>query len=367
MIYNARAYVDLERLAENYRNIKRAAGGTRVLCVVKADAYGHGAIEFVKKLVGEGADFFAVACLAEALEIRPYACNADIMILGYTSEEDADVLADNNIIQTVFSLEYAKKLSQNLGKGKEIECHMKFDSGMNRIGFRTLDSNGMGQLDEAYEAYNLDGLNFTGAFTHFACSDEPDKAMTEKQFKNFTASLDHLKKLGADFKIRHCSNSAAIFNYPEMRLDMVRAGIVLYGLAPSPETDITGCEPVMSLHAKISHIHKLYPGDSVSYGATYTSNCERTAATLTIGYADGFVRSYRNISVYINGHAAPIIGRICMDQCICDVSGIEGIKTGMDAVIFDREHTCDRLAESANTINYEVTSILTRRVKRIYI
>lgn len=367
MTYNTTAVVNLGRLAENYLNIKKAASPARVLCVVKADAYGHGAAECAARLHDEGADFFGVACLSEAISLRPYVGNSDILILGYTDPRDAGELTAHNVTQTVFSLPYAKALSANVPDGSRLRCHMKLDTGMNRIGFRALSDGGDGQLYDAVEAASLKGLAFTGAFTHFAQSDTPSSAMTATQFERFTRTLAALSARGIEFSTRHVSNSAAIFNYPEMKLDMVRAGIILYGFNPSPDTIVKCCRPIMTLKTTVSHLHTLYPGDTVSYGATFKCEREMRVATLTIGYADGFVRAYKGIDVYINGKPAPIVGRICMDQCMCNVTDIPEVHTGMEAVIFDDFHTADRLADAAGTINYEVTSILTPRVKRIYI
>jgi alanine racemase len=222
------------------------------------------------------------------------------------------------------------------------------------------------------EACRLPRLDFTGIYTHFACSDRPDSSMTRMQYRRFIETSDALAARGVAFEMHHVCNSAGIVNYPEMKLDAVRAGITLYGLRPSSETGTGGCKPVMTLRTTVSHVHDLRPGDSVSYGAAFTADRPMKLATLTVGYADGFVRAYAGKDgarggVFFGSRQAPVIGRICMDQCMVDITGIDGVVPGMSAVVFDDEHSADLLAEAAGTINYEVTSILTRRVKRKYI
>lgn len=360
------AEINLNQLCENYKIIKAAVPGSRVICIVKADAYGHGAVRCARALTECGADFFGVANLNEAAELRQNGICGDILILGYTPPSAASFLVRQNIIQTVFSSVYAHELSGALPPGEVLSCHMKIDTGMNRIGFGVSDTDGM------LDAYRLPNLNFSGIFTHFACSDTPASPMTAMQYRRFNEVTEMLAARGAAFDIKHASNSAAIVNFPEMKLDAVRAGIILYGFRPSNETGTGGCRPVMTLRTTVSHVHYLNAGESVSYGAIFTAERPMKIATLTIGYADGFVRAYAGREgarggVCIAGRRAPIVGRICMDQCMVDVTDIDGVTPGMSVTVFDSEHTADLLAEAAGTINYEVTSILTRRVKREYI
>lgn len=367
------AEVNLGQLRENYNIIKAAVSGSRILCIVKADAYGHGAVRCSAALRECGADFFGVANLAEAIELRQNGIDGDIIILSYTPPGDASLLMRYGIIQTVFSPGYAQDLSCCLGAGEFLRCHMKIDTGMNRLGFRAADSQtGEYNLDGMTEAACLPHLVFNGIFTHLAWADSPSSPMTQTQYRRFIETIDALALSGVAFETRHIINSAGIINYPEMKLDAVRAGILLYGLCTSHETGTGGCVPVMTLRTTVSHIHELRAGESVSYGATYTADCPKRLATLTIGYADGFVRAYagRNGArggVFFGDQRAPIVGRICMDQCMADITGIDGVYPGMQAVIFDSVHTADLIADAGGTINYEVTSILTQRVKRIYI
>jgi len=356
------AYVDLQQLVRNYTLIREAAGRP-VLCVVKANAYGHGAQPCAQALREAGAEWFGVATLAEALELRKALPDAEILLLGYTPVENAGELRDNRITQTVYSLDYARQLSEALADG-EIRCHLKLDTGMNRLGFR---ADRQEELEQAVQACRLPHLHYTGMFTHFACADEPENpAMTLMQSERFAAAEAYLADRGLTFPLRHVSNSAAVVNHPALARDMVRGGILLYGFAPSPETGNLGCRPIMTLVSRVSHVHTLHPGDSVGYGATFTADRPMTIATLPIGYADGFVRAYAGGKVLIEGQEAPLVGRICMDQCTADVTSLQGIGPGSRVEVFGPEFSAQRFADLAGTIPYEVTSIITPRVKRIY-
>lgn len=367
-----RAEVNLGRLCENYQRIKTAVAGSRVMCVVKADAYGHGAVRCSQALRSCGADFFGTANLAEAVELRENGIGGEILILGCTPPGDAPLLVRYGITQTVFSPGYAQDLSCCLGAGEILNCHMKIDTGMNRLGFRVPDSrSGEEYISSMEEAARLPHLVFTGIYTHPACADKPASPMTQTQYRRFTETAGALALRGITFETKHFINSAGIINYPEMKLDAARAGILLYGMCPSRETGSGGCVPVMALKTTVSHIHDLRAGESAGYGAAYTADSPRRLATLTIGYADGFVRAYEGRNgvrgcVSVGGRRAPVAGHICMDQCMVDITGIEGVYPGMEATVFDSEFTADMLAETGGTIGYEVTTILTRRVKRIY-
>ena len=375
MKYMSSAVVDLGQLQANYKRICELSSPSRVIAVVKADAYGHGAIECAKALFEAGARYFAVANIAEAIEIKPYIGESGLLILGASSPDDVCELIENGISQTVYSLDYAKALSEKVPSGKKLVCHLKLDTGMNRLGFDALYKENVSSdsLDRIVEACSIENLDFEGVFTHFAQSDTPASGMTDMQFERFSLTLDELAKKGITFAIRHASNSAAIYNYKKTHLDMVRAGIVLYGFDPSPDTVAVGCKPIMTLRTTVTHVHTLKKGEGVGYGSTFVAECDMKIATLSIGYADGFVRAYSGVnslsgeigSVYINGKEAPVVGRICMDQCTVCVDGID-VSAGDEAIVFDDVHTADRLARAANTINYEVTSILTRRVEKIY-
>lgn len=359
--YSTRAEISLKRLVDNYKIIKSLAGGTEVLCVIKADAYGHGAKHCAAALKEAGASFFGAANIAEAVEIREAVGEyGDILILGHTPPQAANDLVGYNITQNVFSLDYAKALSAVLTR--PLKAHLKIDTGMNRLG--------ISDPDTAEAVFRTHNLNFTGIFTHFACADEPDKSMTDEQFKKFAMIAQELERRGISFGIRHASASTGIINYPGMRLDMVRGGIILYGLEPSsgmPSVrDRFGLKPVMSLKTKVTYVHKVNAGETISYGASYTAEHDMTVATLPIGYADGFIRAYaKGGTVVINGNTVPIVGRICMDQCMTDVTGLD-VKEGDDATVFGDEHPVEIFSELAGTISYETVCLVGKRVPRFY-
>lgn len=360
--FYTRAEIDLEALRKNYECIKGYAKGTPIMCVIKADAYGHGAIRCAEVLYNAGCRCFAVANVAEALHVRDTVKDSDIIILGPSPAEAANVMADNNIIQSVSSLEYAKMLSANLSSDKILNVHIKLDTGMNRIGFACNDYG----INEVIQACALPGLNATGLFSHLACADEPDCSMTKEQFTLFKNTEQILSEKGITFKTRHICNSAATMYNPEMHLDLLRCGIILYGLNPSYKARGMGLEPVMTLKTRVTHVHNIKKGDSVGYGATFTAEGDMKIATLPIGYDDGFIRAYSNSGyVLIGDHKCRIIGRICMDQCMVDVSGTD-ISIGDDVEIFGKNNSIDVFAKSANTINYECVCLVSKRVPRIY-
>ncbi|MBP3919105.1 MAG: alanine racemase [Clostridia bacterium] len=369
------ACISLENLIHNF-NIIRSLTQSRICCCIKADAYGHGAWQCAQTLAAAGADFFAVSSIAEAEEVR-LALNAygdddiGILILGYTLPEDADLLIRYNIRQTVFSSEYARalrsaireyKLDGTLARDAKLQIHIKVDTGMNRLGFSPDDTDGMASLfferDFAVE----------GIFTHFAKSDTPSSNMTEEQYARYQKAVAALAQRGCTVPIHHVCNSAAITNDPHMHLDMVRLGIELYGLMPSKETPLPDLRPVMTLKTVISHIHTVHAGEAVGYGAAYVADHDIRLATLPIGYADGFIRAYADGgSVCIRNGSAPIRGRICMDQCMVDITDIEGASIGDEVVLFgENAPSADEIAAGAGTIGYEVLCLIGKRVPRVY-
>ncbi len=371
------AHISLTDLAHNYNEIKRHLSdeSTRICCVIKADAYGHGAWECAGYLSSCGADFFAVSSIAEAEEVRRALdakhADGDILILGYTIPADADLLVRFRITQAVFSEEYALALRDALREYKldgvippnaRLPIHIVIDTGMNRIGFAPEDR------DTILRVCGIRDFTPGGIFTHFATADTPSSPMTEEQFSRFTACTEALAEKGCTFPLRHVSNSAAITNFPHMQLDMVRYGIELYGLAPSSETRLPDLRPVMTLKTLISHIHTVRKGETVGYGAAFRAEEDMTVATLPVGYADGFIRAYaEGGSVRIRGLDAPICGRICMDQCMVDVSHIPGARIGDEVVLFGRGgSSADEIAARAGTIGYEVLCLIGKRVPRVY-
>lgn len=368
------AEVDLSALRENHENIRLAASpSARIMAVVKADAYGHGAVRCSKVLDECGADWFAVSNLEEALELRRGGIEKPILILGYTPPNYAVALAVNNISQAVFSLDYAKELAKNAANaGLQVNIHIKIDTGMSRIGFVYHDNiEDSGSIDDVVEAVNLDGLYPEGIFTHFARADEiSGEVYTRLQFGLFMDAIARLESCGINFEIRHCSNSAACLDYPEMHLDMVRTGIIMYGLYPSNEIrNKIKVSPVMTVKSVVAQIKELESDTPISYGGTGVTQKPSRVATIPIGYADGYSRRLSNVGkMLINGQLAPIIGRVCMDQTVVDVSDIDGVNVGDEVVVFGSRPamTTDDVAKTLGTINYEIVCDVGKRVPRIF-
>ncbi len=368
------AEVDLAALKENYENIRLAANGAaKIMAVVKADAYGHGSVRCSKLLDECGADWFAVSNLEEALELRRGGIEKPILILGYTPPHYAAALAINNISQAVFSLTYAKSLSEEAVRlGLQVNIHIKVDTGMSRIGFLYHDSiDNEDSIDEIAQAVSLDGLYPEGIFTHFARADEVSgEVYTRLQFALFMDAIARLEQNGIRFEIRHCANSAACLDYPEMHLDMVRPGIILYGLYPSDEVkNKIRLTPVMTVKSVVAQVKNLDEETPISYGGTALTAENARVATIPIGYADGYSRRLSNVGeMLINGKRAKILGRVCMDQTVVDVSGIESVNVGDEVTVFGRAPamTTTDVAKTLGTINYEIVCDVGKRVPRIY-
>lgn len=378
MVKRTWAEISLNAIEHNYNVIRnKVADDTKVCCVIKADGYGHGAVELSQIYEKLGADFFAVSNIDEGIEIRKSGSKLPIVILGYTPVSEAENLAEYDISQAVFSLEYAKELSE---KCVEEDCickmHIKVDSGMSRIGFMCQEfPRDEYSIEEICEACCLPNLEVEGIFTHFCVSDEDaeGREFTNKQYENFIHVRDSLKKRGVDISVVHCSNSGAIEDYPETCCDMVRAGIILYGLAPSSKlADRLDLVPAMTLKTVVAFVKEVQKGATISYGRTFTADRKMKIATVPIGYADGFIRqNAKDGYMMVNGKKAKIVGRICMDQTMLDVTDIEDVKTGDEVVVFgtgeNGEPTADSLAENTGTINYETVCLVGKRVPRIYI
>ncbi len=368
------AEIDLDLAEQNYLEIRKAVGmKVKVCCVIKANAYGHGAermAEFYQQL---GADYLAVSNIEEALQLRKNQITLPILVLGYTPEECAGLLAIHSVTQTVYSYEYGRKLAQCAEElGVKVKIHLKLDTGMGRIGFlcRNRTEN---ELALAYDICSRPCFVTEGIFTHLAVADEGERGdeYTAEQLSMFQYGIETLEKDGIHFEIRHCANSAAIFNHPTCHLDMVRAGIVLYGLKPSEQMrQHIPLHPVMSLKSVISHIKEIYAGETVSYGRTFVATRKTTVATVPIGYADGLWRGNGMTGGYmlIHGRYAPIIGRICMDQLLLDVSEID-CQVGDVVTVFGADRVCsaDSIAGRNGTINYEIICAVGGRVPRAFI
>lgn len=369
------AEINLDNIEYNYKAIKNITNkNSMVCCVIKADGYGHGAIELAKLYEKLGADWFAVSNIEEALELRNNDVNLPILILGYTPVECAKVLADNNISQCCYDFGYAVKLSECAKKyDVTVNIHIKLDTGMSRIGIMCQQFERDNQsIDVIEKICKLPNLYHQGIFTHFAVSDESEngKDFTLHQFECFTHTISELEKRNIKFDIRHCANSGAIIDYPQTHLDMVRAGIILYGLSPSDK--LSGkiqLKSAMELKSVVSLIKEIQPMSTVSYGRTYTSETAKKVVTVPVGYADGFIRLANKGYININGKKAKILGRICMDQLVADADNIDSIKIGDTVTIFgngENTPTADDVAKWTNTINYEVVCLISKRVARVY-
>ena len=375
------AEINLDHAAWNYQQIRKAVRPeTKVCCVIKANGYGHNAARLAALYESLGADFLAVSNLEEALQLRQAQITLPILILGYTPPECAGVLAKQNISQCVYSRSYGEALSQAaMSDGVRVKMHIKIDSGMGRIGFQ--HRGGHSELADARAVCKLPCLKPEGIFTHFAVADDGDDGaeFTRQQYRNFIDAIEILGSHGITFPLRHCANSAAIFDKPEVpglpdvHLDMVRAGVVLYGLAPSGLTrNLPELRPVMALKSVISHIKTIAAGDSVSYGRTYIADSPRTVATVPIGYADGFWRSCGggNCQMLVRDQLCPIIGRVCMDQLMLDITDAKGINVGDTVTVFGDANglcTADQIAQQTGTINYEVVCAVGERVPRFFL
>jgi alanine racemase len=364
------AEVDLDAIAYNVQNIKKITGNKEIIAVVKADGYGHGAIDIVPVLLENGVSKLAVAVITEAIELRKNNINASIMILGHTDLTYAEDLVKYDIEQTVYDLEYAKELSKIAQRdNKRAKIHIALDTGMGRIGFIPNEKS----LSEVNEIAKLKGIIIEGIFTHFAAADEIDKEYTFMQFSKFKDFNEKLKSIGVDIPMKHCSNSGAIIDLPETYLDAVRAGIILYGYYPSNEVDKERLplKPALTLKTKVVHIKELEKDNYISYGRTFKTERKSIIATLPIGYADGYSRLLSGkVKVIINGKLAKVVGRICMDQCMIDVTDIPNIKVSDEVILLgqsgDIKFNADDIANILGTINYEVICMLRQRIPRVY-
>ena len=365
--------IDLDALSHNFKEINKSLISGSAVAVVKADAYGHGACILAPYLEKLGARYFAVSNIEEAQELRRAGVLSEIIILGYTDEALAVELFENNLIQAVFSFDYAKKLNAAAKKcGVKVNCHLKLDTGMGRIGFccRT-DGQQDDSLEQIKDVLSLSNLYISGAFTHFAVADsieDDDMAFTKSQLVAFDKMCADIEDYLGRKIVKHCCNSAATVLKPDFQRDLNRVGIILYGLLPDRALKLPiKLKPLMSFKTVISEIKEIAPGESVSYGRTYIAQKPVKVATVPVGYADGLRRSLSNLgSMAVGGKKAKIIGRICMDQCMLDVTDID-CKEGDTVTIFGKEQPIDVIAELCDTINYEICCNISRRVPRLYL
>ncbi len=369
------AEIDLDAIRHNYQTIRGSLpAGVKLCCVVKANAYGHGASKLAPLYEEMGADWFAVSNIEEAMQLRRAGVTRPVLILGYTHESCASILAEDNFSQCVYSAEYGRLLSAAATKqGVTVKVHIKLDTGMGRLGFQ-VPGEGEDSVAGAAAVCRLPGLAPEGVFTHFASADEGGAGddFSNRQMDLFVSAVNQLKAAGITFAIRHCANSAALSDHPECRMDMVRAGIVLYGLQPSGDLrQPLPLTPAMSLKTVVSHVKTVDPGATVSYGRTFTADREMRVATVPIGYADGFWRQNAGagVTLTVRGQQAPILGRVCMDQLMLDVTHIPDVAIGDTVTVFGDTPamTAEQVAAANGTIGYEVVCGVGERVPRLYV
>lgn len=380
MEHNSRAWaeINLDAIENNIKNIRRyVSPSAKILGVVKADAYGHGCFETARTLLENGADALAVACIDEAIQLRCCGINCSVLILGHSDIKDAETIIENDVISACYEFSLAEALSkaaQHLGKTAKI--HIKIDTGMGRIGYRYAGDEDVKKktLEEITRIAALPSVEIEGIFTHFSVADENDDEYTILQFDRFCEVCEKLSERGINIKIRHCCNSAALIRFPHMHLDMVRPGIILYGHSPSSFVDISGLGliPAMNFKAKITNLKTVETGSGISYGKHFIADKPSRIATIPIGYADGYSRILsEKAQVITDGKLCDIVGNICMDQCMIDVTNVNTINIGDEVILFGRgdniELPVESLAEKMGTINYEILCMIGKRIPRVYL
>ena len=377
------AEIDLGAIAHNVRTLRRQTGAdTRFMAVVKANAYGHGAVAVARQALSAGADWLGVARVEEGIALRQAGIEAPILVFGYTPPPAAEALLRHDLTATVYSFETARAYSETaVAADRTLRLHLKVDTGMGRLGLipevHNLSLTGKAvsgnPVFEAEAIAHLPGIALEGIYTHFAAADHADKAYTLSQMEKFNDFLDHLHFAGLDIPIRHAANSAAVIDLPATHLDMVRCGIALYGLNPSDavDADRLALQPAMALKARVIQVKTVPAGFPVSYGMTYTTERPTVIATVAAGYADGLNRRLSNIgAMLVRGRRVPIAGRVCMDLTMLNAGDVPDIAAGDEAVIFGRqagsELSADEVARALGTINYEVVTAVGARVPRVY-
>lgn len=364
------AEIDLDNIEYNIKKVKELIGNKEILAVVKADAYGHGAVDVAPVLLENGATKLAVAMISEAMELRNNNISAPIVILGYTPIECANKIIDLEIEQTVYNLQYAQELSDKaVEMNKKAKIHVALDTGMGRIGFLPNEDS----INDIVKIHSMAGIIIEGFYTHFSSADETDKDYTYEQFLKYQNFYEILLAKGIDIPLKHVANSASIIDLSDTYLTGVRPGIMLYGYYPSNDVkkESVDLKPTLTLKAKISHVKKVDAGSFISYGRTFKTERESIIATLPIGYADGYSRDLSSKGkVIVNGKLANIIGRVCMDQCMIDVTDVGEVKVGDEVILLGEQgnvkFNADDMAEIMDTINYEILCMLKHRIPRVY-
>ena len=368
--YRVRADINLDAIRNNISTMKNCIPeGKKLLAVIKANAYGHGAIQ-VARALDDMADYYGVAFVDEAVELRKAGVDKPILILGHTDESWFDTLIEYDITQTIYSIDQACILSEMaVKKNKRAKIHIKIDTGMNRIGFQC-DKESVAMIAEITK---LSGIDAEGIYTHYYLADASDKTYAHIQLSKYTEMLQWLEMEGVTFAIRHISNSAGIMEMPNDTYDMVRSGIATYGLYPSEEMDKKACVlyPAMELKTHITHVKMVKKGETIGYGASYTLPEDKMIATVEVGYADGYPRALSNQGrMLLHGQYVPIVGRVCMDQTMIDVSSLSDVKVGDEVVLVgcqgENNISVEELADMSASFNYEFVCDVNRRVPRIF-
>jgi alanine racemase len=377
------AEIDLGAVAHNVRELRRRTDpGAKLMAVVKANGYGHGALEVARAALASGAEWLAVARLPEAIPLRKAGIDAPILVFGYTPPAEAGRLVDFDLRQSVYSLAAAQAYSAAAAaRGRRIRVHLKVDTGMGRLGLVPAalraeargDAAGGEFIREVAAIAGLPGIEAEGIFTHFAASDSADKSYADRQLALFLDVLQVLRAHGLEFPLRHAANSAAVIQLPESHLDLVRPGIALYGLKPSQEVDLTGIalKPAMALKTRVIHLKSVPAGTCISYGMTYRTPAPTVIATIPVGYADGYRRLFSSRGeMLVRGRRAPVVGRVCMDLSMLDVGAVPGVQVEDEVVIFGKQGggfiAADEIAQILGTINYEIVCDVAARVPRVY-
>ncbi|MBO6177568.1 MAG: alanine racemase [Selenomonadaceae bacterium] len=360
------AQIDLNAIRKNYKIInEKITGGAKLCAVVKANAYGHGAIPIAIEALKAGASYLAVATADEGIELRNAGITAPILILGISPKSAAAEIVHYDLTQGTADSSLAKAVSAAaMAQNKTAKLHLKVETGMGRIGAAISEAPNI-----AKEIVSLPNVKLEGIYSHFAAADEKDKSFTREQLDRFLKVTRKIEDFGIQIEIKHIAESAAILEIPEAHLDMVRAGIIQYGLFPSKEVSHKApLKEAMILFARIAFLKTVEKGESVGYGREFTATKPSKIATLPLGYADGYIRAFKERGeVIIRGKRAKIAGRVCMDQVMIDVTDIEGVKEGDIATIFGGDMPIDEAAGFIDTINYEVTCLISSRVPRVYI
>ena len=368
--YRVQSEIDLDAIYNNVINLKKIIKeDTRFMAVLKADGYGHGAVA-VAKTIDKLVDYYGVAIVEEAVEFRKAGIDKPILILGVTNKDQYEQVVKHDVTQTIFTYESAKLLNEECKKqDKKAKVHIKIDTGMGRIGLKDDEKS----IKVIKKIAKLSNLEIEGIFTHFANADEKNKFRAHQQLFKFNTFLEHLNENGIDIPIKHMSNSAATIDIPESNMDMVRCGIATYGLYPSNEVNKENVEliPAYSLRSRVTYVKEVPFGMGISYNSTYMTNKTTKVATIPVGYADGYARSLSSKGrVLINGKSAPIIGRVCMDQFMVDVTDIDNVKEGDIVTLVGRDGdeyiSVEEIAALAGSFNYEFVCDIGKRVPRVY-